>query len=237
MRKSVDKHREELRNLLRQMEGTVAALDDEVRTSAGNMNGGNVSTTPLHLADLGSENYTQELHTTLLENEEYIRGEIMDALRRIDEGKYGTCEQCGKKIPARRLKAISYARFCAPCADEQKEVPVVNLNDGRPRDWNEIFEKREAAADAVPLTKRKTPKRKSPDTHAAGTPGGGTAVGGLAGTTDPEADLESALGSGRFDVAIESNDEDGIAYAGRTGGAVGGTPAGKRARGGRSIKK
>jgi len=75
------------------------------------------------------------------------------------------------------------------------------------------------------------------DIHAAGTPGGGTASGGLAGTNvghgEPtNADLEDALGSGVLDHGGE--DEDAPAYSGRSGGAVGGTPAQKRAKGGRS---
>lgn len=79
-------------------------------------------------------------------------------------------------------------------------------------------------------------RRNGPDTHAAGTPGGGTACGGLAGTNiadgDPEnADLEEALGSG---IADTSGDETGrTPYAGSTEGAVRGTPAEKRAKGGR----
>ncbi len=41
------------------------------------------------------------------------------------------------------------------------------------------------------------------------------------------------MGSGQHDVAIEEDDEDTVAYSGPTGGAVGGTPAGKRAVGGK----
>src|SRR5437870_6273145 len=68
------------------------------------------------------------------------------------------------------------------------------------------------------------------DIHAAGTPGGGTALGGLAGSTvgdgsPDDADLEGALGSGVHDTDNE-NDEP---YAGPSGGAVGGTPAQRRA--------
>jgi hypothetical protein len=74
------------------------------------------------------------------------------------------------------------------------------------------------------------------DIHAAGTPGGGTAAGGLAGTNVSEgspnnADLEDALGTGVHDTAGE--DEGGPPYGGVTGGSVGGTPAQKRAKGGR----
>jgi hypothetical protein len=75
------------------------------------------------------------------------------------------------------------------------------------------------------------------DTHAAGTPGGGTASGGLAGTNvgdgDPDnVDLEDALGSGIRDTAGE--DADAPAYGGEAGGAVGGSPARKRASGGQA---
>lgn len=74
------------------------------------------------------------------------------------------------------------------------------------------------------------------DSHAVGAIGGGSAVGGLAGTNvgdgSPEnADIDAAAGSGNFDVDVDAEDD---AYGGFTGGAVGGTPAGKRARGGRT---
>ena len=73
------------------------------------------------------------------------------------------------------------------------------------------------------------------DIHAAGTPGGGTASGGLAGSNaghgDPDnVDLEDALGSGILDTG--GDDKGDAPYAGHAGGAVGGTPAEKRARGG-----
>ncbi|HWY88389.1 MAG TPA: hypothetical protein VNX28_16875 [Gemmataceae bacterium] len=74
------------------------------------------------------------------------------------------------------------------------------------------------------------------DSHAAGTPGGGTASGGLAGSNsgrgDPDdVDLEGALGSGVLDTG--GDDKGGPPYSGDSGGAVGGTPAQKRAQGGR----
>jgi hypothetical protein len=76
-----------------------------------------------------------------------------------------------------------------------------------------------------------------PDIYAAGTPGGGSASGGLAGTNAgdgaPEnADLEDAMGNGIDDRSGEEEDEEGVAYGGPSGGAVGGTPAGGRPSGG-----
>ena len=42
-------------------------------------------------------------------------GEIRAALKRIDEGTYGVCEDCGGKIPVKRLEAYLAARLCIDC--------------------------------------------------------------------------------------------------------------------------
>lgn len=92
--------------------------------------------------------------------------------------------------------------------------------------------------DEVPPTERGPAGCAGGGIHAAGTPGGGSAVGGLAGTnvgdgSPDEADLEAAAGSGNFDVELDA-EEEAEAYAGRHGGAVGGTPTNKRVTGGKS---
>jgi|SRR5579884_740702 len=102
--------------------------------------------------------------------------------------------------------------------DRPAEIPMTDLG------WSEEGDERDPNAE----------ERKG-FRHAAGTPGGGTASGGLAGTNagdgDPDnADLEDALGSGVLDT--DGEEVGGPPYSGHAGGAVGGTPAGKRARGG-----
>jgi len=71
------------------------------------------------------------------------------------------------------------------------------------------------------------------DVGAIGTPGGGLAAGGLAGTNAPDGapdeNLEDAMAYGFSDRAGDEQILD-QPQAGRSGGAVGGTPAGKRAR-------
>ena len=73
--------------------------------------------------------------------------------------------------------------------------------------------------------------------HAVGTPGGGTASGGLGGSNAGDGspggvNLDDAMGSGVHDTGGEADTEGGAPYAGPTGGAVGGTPARGRAKGG-----
>jgi hypothetical protein len=103
--------------------------------------------------------------------------------------------------------------------DKPVEIPMTDLN------WPDDSEEN-------------VPEEGAGDIYAAGTPGGGTASGGLAGTNvghgDPdEADLEDALGNGEEDTAGE--DLDAPPYSGHAGGAVGGTPAEKRAKGGHEV--
>ena len=44
--------------------------------------------------------------------------QIRAALKRIKNGEYGECHNCGKKIGAKRLAALPYAVLCIDCASE-----------------------------------------------------------------------------------------------------------------------
>jgi DnaK suppressor protein len=52
--------------------------------------------------------------------------EIEEAIRRLDEGIYGICEDCGKQIEPRRLEVVPSARFCFPCQETQERLLQVN---------------------------------------------------------------------------------------------------------------
>lgn len=214
--------RDQLRALADRVGATTAELEDRVRTPTGGESGGNLSNVPMHLGDVGTEVYTQELNATLLENETHIRDEVLAALDRVEAGTFGTCEACGKAIPVERLEALPYARHCVGCAAKLQSGVAVNLNNGRPSAWASGLDDTDADGS------------REHDVHAAGTPGGGGPEGGLAGTTagrgDPsDARLDSAMATGNYDQEKEGADEDDGAHAGRSGGAVGGTPANKRA--------
>jgi RNA polymerase-binding transcription factor DksA len=65
-----------------------------------------------HQADVGTETFNRERDLSILENVEAELADIEHALRRIDDGTYGTCEACGKPIGDARLEAMPAARFC-----------------------------------------------------------------------------------------------------------------------------
>lgn len=54
--------------------------------------------------------------------EGHLRAEVADALIRLDHGRYGMCESCGKRITKERLRALPYARVCMPCARAAKSA-------------------------------------------------------------------------------------------------------------------
>jgi DnaK suppressor protein len=65
-----------------------------------------------HLADSASETFLRELDGGLDENAEHVLAEIDAALRRIEEGTFGTCVVCGRDIGEERLEAVPYATLC-----------------------------------------------------------------------------------------------------------------------------
>jgi len=48
----------------------------------------------------------------MIDNDRALERQIREALERLDTGKYGICERCGKEINARRLAALPYVTLC-----------------------------------------------------------------------------------------------------------------------------
>lgn len=79
------------------------------------------SSMPIHMADLGSDNWEQELNLGLLASEQENVREIDNALRRIQEGTYGICLATQKPIGLARLRAKPWARYCIEYARAREE--------------------------------------------------------------------------------------------------------------------
>jgi RNA polymerase-binding transcription factor DksA len=78
---------------------------------------GELSSLDQHQADVGTETFNRERDLSILENVEAELADIEHAIRRIDDGTYGTCEACGTPIDDERLEAMPATRFCL--ADQQ----------------------------------------------------------------------------------------------------------------------
>jgi DnaK suppressor protein len=55
---------------------------------------------------------------SLLVNEQALLTQVEAALRRIDEGTYGKCVNCGQPIPEKRLEAIPWAEYDVKCEEQ-----------------------------------------------------------------------------------------------------------------------
>ncbi len=75
-----------------------------------------LSSLPIHMADMGTDNYEQSFSLELMDSERKVITEIDNALQRIEEGTYGICDVGGEPIPKQRLEAIPWTRFCVVCA-------------------------------------------------------------------------------------------------------------------------
>jgi DnaK suppressor protein len=73
---------------------------------------GDLSTLDLE-QDLGYRLLT--MHTETLKN-------VQHAIERLDEGTYGTCEECGAEMKEKRLQALPFARYCVDCQREKERV-------------------------------------------------------------------------------------------------------------------
>jgi len=102
------------------LSGDVADLRKEALGESRENSGGNLSSLPIHMADLGSDNWEQEFSLELMEGQEEELEQIQEALERIQEKTFGRCTNCDKLINKERLRAIPYAQLCIACKKQEE---------------------------------------------------------------------------------------------------------------------
>jgi len=112
----LQEYRDRLLALRARLRGDVKQMANSALKKSRSEANGDLSSMPIHMADIGSDNWEQEFTLSLMENDEGALGQIEAALERIDESTYGDCEECGAKIPKARLNAIPYTALCVKCA-------------------------------------------------------------------------------------------------------------------------
>ena len=100
----------------REILANVNEMEDETLKKSRLDAAGDLSSMPIHMADIGSDNYEQEFTLGLMDSERKLLKEIDDALQRIEQGTYGICEGTGKQIQKARLEAQPWARYCVEYA-------------------------------------------------------------------------------------------------------------------------
>jgi len=114
-------YKDRLVALRARLRGDVSQMADATLKKSRTEGNGDLSSMPIHMADLGTDNFEQEFTLSLMESEEATLENIEAALERIEDGTYGLCEECGVKIPRKRLDAIPYSSMCVKCASQLEQ--------------------------------------------------------------------------------------------------------------------
>jgi len=113
------------------LNGRLAEIDRVLGTvTVGDEDGGSeLADYDQHPGDQGSETFEQsmdEAKRAILNDE---RNAVQQAIQRLADGSYGTCVDCGKEIPAERLKAQPEA---IRCVDDQRRFEAAHGSTGGP---------------------------------------------------------------------------------------------------------
>ncbi len=110
-----------LLDLRKKLVGNVTYMEDEALGKSRQDASGDLSNVPIHMADVGTDNYDRDLTIGLIQNGEEELKAIDNALERIGNKTYGSCEECGKKILKARLAALPYVHNCIECQRLEEE--------------------------------------------------------------------------------------------------------------------
>jgi DnaK suppressor protein len=111
-------YKERLLILRARLRGDVNAMADAALRKTRSEANGDLSSMPIHMADIGSDNYEQEFTLSLMQSDEVTLESIEAAIEKIEDGTYGACEECTGPISKARLNAIPYTPLCIKCAQK-----------------------------------------------------------------------------------------------------------------------
>lgn len=112
-RKLILKRKEEIQD-------DIKHISEETLKKTQKDSSGDISGYTYHMADVATDNYDREFSLGLASNERDYLYELDDALKKVEDGTFGICEECKSLISKSRLKAVPQARLCVKC-QERKE--------------------------------------------------------------------------------------------------------------------
>lgn len=118
----------------------LATHTEEALKKTGKDDTGDVSAYSQHMADAGTDSFDRDFALSLVNNEQEALYEIAEAIDRMKDGTYGTCEITQKPIPHDRLVAVPFTRYSA---EGQRQIektrrrgrrtggnPLLEINEG-----------------------------------------------------------------------------------------------------------
>ncbi len=100
--------------------GDVRTLTKDAVGRSRQDSSGDLSSMPIHMADIGSDNWEQDFTLGLIANEQHLVREIDEALERIEDRTYGVCLATRRPITLARLRAKPWAKYCIDYARKRE---------------------------------------------------------------------------------------------------------------------
>ena len=104
LRRMLQERRTEIQEKLRAIREEIPSYQDEVRDSE----------------EQSVTDFAQEMDFALMQMKAQTLVRIDEALLRVDQGTYGTCDECGTDIAEARLKAVPFALLCRDCQEREE---------------------------------------------------------------------------------------------------------------------
>ena len=120
-RKELEYYRELILKTKDKVLDEIKHISDDTLKKSQKDAAGDISGYTYHMADVASDTYDREFSLGLASNEREALYELDDAIKKIDEGTFGICEECKSPIAKTRLKAVPYARLCLKCQEKKEE--------------------------------------------------------------------------------------------------------------------
>ena len=113
--KILKKYRELLVEERRKVGGDLSYIEQNTLKKSQREASGDLSGYSYHMADQASDDYERDFALGRATAEQGLLYAIDEALKRVEDGRYGNCLQCGKQISKKRLMALPQSELCIDC--------------------------------------------------------------------------------------------------------------------------
>jgi DnaK suppressor protein len=120
-KKDLDRFKLILLEFRKKIAGDLQHLEGDILNTTQRDASGDLSGYTFHMADMATDNFDREFNLGLASNEQQHLNLIDAALRKIDDGTYGVCENCSKVISQKRLQAVPHAPLCIKCQELEEK--------------------------------------------------------------------------------------------------------------------
>ena len=120
-KKDLEKFKKLLETIRARFAGDLKHLEGDSLNTNQRDASGDLSGYSFHMADMATDNFDREFTLGLASNEQQGLNAIDVALRKIEDGTYGVCEECDKPISIKRLTAMPHAPLCIKCQEMQEK--------------------------------------------------------------------------------------------------------------------